>query len=1096
MATLGKRLLIANRGEIAVRICQSAADLGMRTIAIYSEDDAASGHVRAADEAVALPGSGPRAYLDIEQVIAAAIAARADCVHPGYGFLSESAAFARACAAADIVFIGPNPGALDLFGDKVSARTFAMAQGVPVAAGTMEPVSLDEAKSFFAELPAGSAMLIKAVMGGGGRGMRLVTDPAQMAEAYARCTSEATAAFGSGAVYVERFLRDARHIEIQILGDGTGTTVDFGERDCTIQRRNQKLLEIAPSPRLSPQTRSALIDASLRMTRAISYCGLATCEFLLERDAPDGFVFLEINPRVQVEHTITEEVYQVDLVSAQLRVCLGETLSETGMMEAAQQTPAGFAIQARVNMEVMTQQAEALPSSGRIMRFDVPSGRGIRVDTFGYTGYDTNPRFDSLLAKLIVRAPDFASALQRCERELGNFAIDGVDTNIGFLRALLRDERVGRWDVHTRYVESEIADLFAAIVADDRPQDTGIAQIADRLQAAAVPDGGVGIPAPMQGVITRLLVAMEETIAVGQPVAVVESMKMEHLVVAQQGGRVASLPVAEGAFVTAGTAIVHLVPSEDGVERHAEEKVVDLEYVRPDLQALIDRQAMTLDASRPKALERRRRTGQRTARENIDELIDKGSLLEIGSLAVAAQRSRRSMEELVANTPADGFVTGLAHVNGAHFGKDKSRCMVMSYDYTVLAGTQGAWNHKKLDRMLKINRDLKLPIVLFAEGGGGRPGDVDEPEVTHMDVTSFTEFARFSAEVPMVGIVSGRCFAGNAALLGVCDVIIATKNIALGMAGPAMIEAGGLGTFLPDEIGPQAVHVRNGVVDIPVEDEVEAVMAARKYLSYFQGILADWECADQRLLRHHIPENRRRAYDVRNLIEIVADAGSVLELRPGFGAGIVTTLARIEGRPIGMFANNPHHLGGAIDTEAADKLARFVQLCDAHGLPMVALADTPGFMVGPDSEAQGAVRHFSRLFVNWAGSTVPLCSIVLRKAYGLGCNATTGGSFHAPSLSLSWPTGEAGPMGLEGFVQLGFRRELDAVADPDARKKLYDQLLAKEYEKGSAINIASHIEIDQVIDPAETRHWIREWLDQLPPDALNGNPARACIDTW
>ena len=445
------------------------------------------------------------------------------------------------------------------------------------------------------------------------------------------------------------------------------------------------------------------------------------------------------------------------------------------------------------------------------------------------------------------------------------------------------------------------------------------------------------------------------------------------------------------------------------------------------------------------------------------------------------------------------MVTGIASINGDKFDAGAARCMVCVYDYSVLAGTQGYMNHKKLDRMLALAHQRRLPVVLFAEGGGGRPGDTDHFG-TGLDVPSFVEFARLSGMVPVVGVVSGRCFAGNAALLGCCDVIIATADSSIGMGGPAMIEGGGLGVCAPDDVGPARVQAPNGVIDILVAGEVEAAAIARQYLSYFQGTTARWDAPDQRRLRHAVPENRLRAYDVRNVLRDLADTGSLLELRAAFGAGILTALIRIEGRPLGVIANNPHHLGGAIDAPAADKAARFLQLCDAFDVPVLSLCDTPGFMVGPEAEKTALVRHVSRMFVVGASLTVPHLTVILRKGYGLGAMAMAGGMFHGGAFTIAWPTGELGPMGFEGAVKLGFRKELEAIADPVERRALYDKLVARYYEEGKAINAASYVEIDAVIDPADTRHWILAALASVPPPAAargeRWQRKRPCIDPW
>lgn len=544
-------------------------------------------------------------------------------------------------------------------------------------------------------------------------------------------------------------------------------------------------------------------------------------------------------------------------------------------------------------------------------------------------------------------------------------------------------------------------------------------------------------------------------------------------------------------------------PDREGIWAKSERDSVvaggehDLDGIPPDLAEVFQRQAFGLDERRPEVVERRRQKNQRTARANIEDLCDPGRFIEYGSLAISAQRQRRSLDDLIRKTPGDGLIAGIGTVNGSLFGPEKSRCMVLAYDYSVLAGTQGYFNHKKMDRVLKLAYEQRLPLVLFAEGGGGRPSDVDAYGVVAagLDVPTFASFARLSGWVPLVGLVSGPCFAGNAALLGCCDAIIAARNSNIGMGGPVMIEGGGLGVYKPEEIGPIDVQTQNGVVDLAVADDVEMVAVAKQYLSYFQGTLSQWEAADQRLLRGLIPENRRRVYDVRAVIQTIADTGSFLELRPDFGPGMVAGFLRIEGRPFGVIANNCRHMAGAIEAEDADKAARLMQICNAHGLPLVSLIDTPGFMVGPDVEKRAHVRRVCRMFVVASHMTVPYFAIVLRRGYGLGAMAMAKGGFHEPVFTISWPTGEFGGMGLEGAVKAGFRKELDAISDPKEREALYNQLLAAAYERGKAINMASYLEIDAVIDPADTRKWILDGLRSASPDRLQGS-GHAFVDPW
>jgi acetyl-CoA carboxylase carboxyltransferase component len=516
---------------------------------------------------------------------------------------------------------------------------------------------------------------------------------------------------------------------------------------------------------------------------------------------------------------------------------------------------------------------------------------------------------------------------------------------------------------------------------------------------------------------------------------------------------------------------------------------------RDDLRELLERRALTRDEARPDAVERRHESGGRTARENIADLVDPGSFVEYGRFAIAAQRARRDLQDLLARTPADGLVAGTARVNGEQFG-EHAACAVLSYDYTVLAGTQGVLGHRKKDRLFELIERMRLPTVFYAEGGGGRPGDTDYPVVSALDTRAFALWARLSGIVPRIAVVAGRCFAGNAVIAGCSDLIVATANSSLGMGGPAMIEGGGLGVVAPDDVGPIDVQMRNGVVDVAVADEAEATAMTKRLLAYFQGALPPGSVPDQERLREIVPERRRRAYHVEPVIETLCDEGSVTFLRPRFAPEMVTALARIEGKPLGIVANNTMHMAGAITSDGADKAARFMQLCDAFGLPLVSLVDTPGMMVGPEAEATALVRHTSRLLVTSAALRVPLVAVVLRRGYGLGAQAMVAGSLHEPLLTVAWPTAELGPMGLEGAVKLGFRRDLEQIEDEAERRKRVRELTALAEQNARALNAATLFELDDVIDPAETRGVISATL--AAAGAWTRPPAwdRDFVDTW
>ena len=761
----------------------------------------------------------------------------------------------------------------------------------------------------------------------------------------------------------------------------------------------------APSPELPPGLRERITNSAVHLAQATRYDNVGTFEFLVDAtslgdDSP--YAFIEANARLQVEHTVTEEVTGLDIVQLQLQLAAGRTLTDLGLQQANVPPPRGYAIQVRVNMETMAADGSTRPAGGILTAFEAPSGPGIRTDSFGYAGYRTSPSFDSLLAKVIGHSPSptFADAVTRTYRALCEFRIEGVPTNIPFLQSLLQHPEFQASRIYTRFVDDHAAELvapegtphphlffeqtaasapsgaraLAGVKVDavdplavlDHGKGAGASASPSAVPLAAIPapemsgpENTVPVQAPIQGTIVSILVQEGDLVRAGQQLLVMEAMKMEHVIRFEVSGIVRLIGVQQGDTVFEGHALAFVEEVEVAAAEAEADEEIDLDFIRPDLAEIHERHEVTLDAARPDAVERRRQTKQRTARENIDDLCDPGSFMEHGQL-VLTPGTGLPLEEVIRKFSTDGMVTGVGTVNGDLFDAPASRTVVLSYDYTVLAGTQGALNHPKTDRMVELAEKWRNPVVFYTEGGGGRAGTggrraggrgtTDFPDVgggRPLDTPTFTTMGRLSGLVPLVGITSGYCFAGNAALLGCCDVIIATANSNIGMGGPAMIEGGNLGVFHPTEVGPMNVQVPNGVVDIAVEDEAEATRVAKQYLSYFQGPLEEWECPDQRILRRIVPENRLRIYDMREVIEGLADTGSVLELRRHFGLGMVTSFIRVEGKPIGVLANNPNHLAGAIDSDGSDKAARFMQLCDAFDIPILVLCDTPGMMVGP-----------------------------------------------------------------------------------------------------------------------------------------------------
>ena len=1116
-----QRVLVANRGEIAVRIGRAARALNMTPVAVFSEDDADAPYLRSFGERVQLAGAGVPPYLDVEGMVQVAVDNQCGMLHPGYGFLSENPKLPSTCATAGVIFVGASAEVLQLFGDKAKCRAFAEQCEVPVLPGTTT-VDLPGAQEFMRA--TGGAVMVKALAGGGGRGMRPAHNAEELTQVWEQCQSEAKGAFGDDSLYVEQLAQGARHLEVQLLAD-RDQAMHLWERDCSLQRRRQKLVELAPALGLPQSLLQQLRDDALKLARKAHMQGLATAEFLVWQGAGGDWqrAFIEVNPRLQVEHTVSEQITGVDLVATQLQLAQGKTLEQLGLDSDRPPLPTGCAVQLRINAERILADGTPAPSGGRVEIFEPPLGAGVRVDAAVASGYAPNPRFDSLLAKLVVTRedPDCPSLMRQVRELLAEFRLTGIDSNLGFLINLLAQQEVATGAWHTELVRDLMPKLVAgaadsaaaegAIKAEGSIRAEGSTAAEGSTQGAGATLGEGDVPSPMAGQVLKLEVAKGGKVSAGQSLLVLEAMKMEHLIEAPADGTLAKWHVQEGDAVQEGAPLYRLKAAKAGQKNTAkkhktnranksEEAAADPDHIRADLRESLDRHAAGQDASRAEAVAKRRARGQRTARENLAELCDPGSFIEYGALAIAAQRRRRSEEDLIANTPADGLVAGLASVNGDLFAPEQARCAVLSYDYMVLAGTQGQQNHRKKDRLFELARDWRLPVVLFSEGGGGRPGDTDGIGVAGLDCLAFEYFASLSGRVPLVGVNSGRCFAGNAALLGCCDVVIATEDSNIGMGGPAMIEGGGLGVFKPEEIGPIEVQRHNGVVDIVAADEAEATQLARQYLSYFQGSTRDFSCPDQRLLRSVVPENRRRVYEVRRALQGVADTDSVLELRADFAPGMITALARIEGRPIGVIANNPMHQAGAIESDGADKASRFMQLCDAFDLPLLLLCDTPGIMVGPEAEKTALVRHAARMFVTGASLSVPCFTVVLRKAYGLGAQAMAGGGFKANVFTVSWPTGEFGGMGLEGAVKLGYRRELDAVDDPDEREKLYEEMVERMYRRGKALNTASHFEIDAVIDPAETRSWLARGLKATAGSGGNGDKGagrrRPFVDSW
>ena len=631
-----KKVLIANRGEIAIRIARTCSDLGIKTVGIYSEDDANCLHLSKVDEAYPIQGKGAQAYLDIKQIISIAKESKADFIHPGYGFLSENSALAASAKRAKIKFIGPSEKTLKIFGDKTTAKELALSLDIPTISGTHQKTSLKQAQNFMKSLNKNSSILIKAISGGGGRGMRVVSKLEELKESYDRASSEAKAAFDSPDLYLEEYLKNYRHIEFQIIGDGTGAVSHLHERECSIQRRHQKLIEIAPSPSLGPELKNKMIDASMALAKKLKYEGLATIEFLVNVEKND-FRFIECNPRLQVEHTVTESVLFIDIVKAQIQIASGKTLKQIKLEQKNIPDPKGYAVQSRVNMETIDSKGNANPSGGIFTKFDLPSGPGVRVDSYGYVGYETSPLFDSLIAKIITYSSEdnFKQAIKRNYRSLCEFKIDGVITNLDLLKNILINQDFKNNKVHTNFFEnnletlisvkthSDLSDISRSIIAKDKPKKGKIENLDPlavldhgksggmfvdqsenilELQQEEIREGYRSITAPMQGMIVKFDVEIGDSVWEGKTLGIMEAMKMEHEIISEVSGIVEDISVSSLDTVFEGHSLMKI--RLEKVEKHTSDEVeeVDLDWIRPDLREALDRREASHDVNRPEAV--------------------------------------------------------------------------------------------------------------------------------------------------------------------------------------------------------------------------------------------------------------------------------------------------------------------------------------------------------------------------------------------------------------------------------------------------------------------------------------------------------------
>jgi acetyl/propionyl-CoA carboxylase alpha subunit/acetyl-CoA carboxylase carboxyltransferase component len=1057
-----KKVLVANRGEIAVRIIRAARELGLATVAVSPPDDASSLHTRLADQAYVLAGAGVAAYLDVAGILAAARASGAAALHPGYGFLSESAEFARQCAAAGIVFIGPTQEQLDVFGDKARARNLAERLGVPVLPGTRGPTTLDQARAFAAEH---GPVMLKAVAGGGGRGMRAALSPGDLAEAFERSRSEAQQAFGNGDVYLERLVPSARHIEVQVGGDGSGAVQHLWERDCSIQRRHQKLIEVAPAPRLDASMRDRLIEAALRLAAEVRYQSLGTFEFLV---AADGFWFIEANPRLQVEHTVTEEVTGVDLVATQIRLADGATLADVGL--ASPPSVKGYSIQARVNLETLDPEGVPRAHSGTLTAFTPPSGPGVRVDTYCYTGYRTNPRYDSLVAKVIATDHDFPGAVRRAYCALSEFQLEGVPANIPLLQSVLQHPDVvgAEWD--TAFIGHHLHELLRSAHRRVHPEhsSTGEAPTA----APVAPEGTVCVAAPMPGVVLQVDVADSHQIPPGASLLVLEAMKMHYVVRAPGGGRIRQVVVATGDFVSEGAPLVFFEPDKTEAVAGHEVTLAAGEDWSAEVAQIHRRKGFAYQMGGPEKVARQHKDGRLTVRERIAALADPGTFAEIGALTGFASYDEAGQARSI--LPAN-FVAGTARIAGR-------KVVLGADDFTLRGGSGDAAIHAKQVYSEQYAREMRLPMVRLLDGasGGGSVKMAAEAGFTYVPVNpAWDAVVDNLSLVPVVAACLGPTVGLGAARLVMSHLAVMVEGVGqVFTAGPPVV-LGGIGEDLTkEELGGAEVHRRSGVVERFVRTEKEAFDVIRAFLSYLPGsvfetppVTASADPADRReeFLLGAVPRDRRAPYSIASILEAVFDAGSVFRYAE-YGDATVTALARLNGHPVGVITTDPFK-GATMSAEGGQAITRLVDLCATFHLPIVSLTDQAGMTIGSVAERRGTIRHGARAITAIYQARVPQAELILRRVYGVGGAGIV--NRHRACRSWAWPSGDWGSLPVQGGIEAAFRAQLAAAADPERE---LERLRAELAAIASPFRTAEHFGVQDLIDPRDSRALLCDWV--------------------
>jgi acetyl/propionyl-CoA carboxylase alpha subunit/acetyl-CoA carboxylase carboxyltransferase component len=1079
-------ILIANRGEIAIRIARAARELGLPTVGIYAADDAASLHTRYVDHARELPGQGAAAYLDQEALIAIARETGATAVHPGYGFLSENAGFAARCAKAGLTFIGPSSEILDLFGNKISARRQAESIGVPVVAGTGKPTSLEEARAFAGRH---GAVMLKAIAGGGGRGMRAVHSPDEIDEAFERCGSEARQAFGNADLYVEKLLPAARHIEVQVVGDGTGDVCHLWERDCTVQRRHQKLIEIAPGPTLAPGLRDRILMAAVKLARHVRFAGLGTFEFLVRGDE---FWFMEANPRLQVEHTITEEITGVDLVQTQIRIALGARLADVRLTSPPPME--GFAIQARVNLESLLPDGTPVPRAGRLTAYAPPSGPHVRVDGYGYAGYTTSLRYDSLLAKVIVRGRSYERALANVENALREFHVGGVPTNIPLLLSILDLPVMKTGEFDTLLVAENLGALLAASAhqATIAPpvsliDDSPVAEATDD-DLGEAEEGVDVVPALMHGTVMTVSVAPGDVVAAGDGLMVLEAMKMEHVVRAPTGGTVLAVAAKAGEMVAEGAKLfrIRIGEGDAGARPKAEAAPADPGWAA-EIEEVERRRALARVMGGPSKLARQKAEGKLHVRERIDALVDPGSFAEIGVLTAFVTYDDDGA--IVSHAPAN-FVAGTGRVNGR-------KIVIGCDDFTLRAGSGDAAINEKQIFSEQYAGQMRLPLVRLIDGasGGGSVKMAQEQGFHYLPVNpGWDAVTENMSLVPVVSATLGPTVGLGAARLVMSHLAILVEGVGqVFTAGPPIVLSATRENLTKEQLGGASVHRNNGMIERFVGSEAEACDVVRRFLSYLPSsvfelppVIASDDPCDRRDdgLVAAIPRSERQPYMIAPILEAVFDASSIFRYAD-YGGSTFTALARLDGHPVGVITTDPMK-GATMTAEGAMAAIRLIDLCETFHLPIVSLTDQAGMSIGSVAERLGTIRYGARAITAIYQARVPQAELVLRRVFGVGGAGAV--NRHRANRSWCWPSGTWGSLPAQGGIEAAFRAELATVPDREAAIAR----IARHLERiGSPFRTAEHFGVQDIVDPRESRALLCDWVKdayRLLPELL-GRPS-------